>query len=574
MDNSIGLLKAGVMTESVGLSIGATNLAAVTVGRAAVTRPAVLMRERGAVLTDFVDRVGDPVEIVAPDGSTHRAEAVLGEALRAMLGTVPRGTHTGISHPAHWHPRQVDAIRAALAADPELGSAAIVSDAVTALAALAENPGLPARGVIALCDFGGTGTSVTIADTANGYQPIAPTVRHPDFSGALIDQMLLTQVLAGVPGAVDGSGTSAIGSLTRLRSLCRTAKEQLSAAASAAVAVDLPGHRTDVRITRDELDAALRGPLADFLAVLQDTLQRSGIRPADVVAVASVGGGARIPAVTTALSEHLRVPVVTMPQPELAAAIGAGIRAARATLDDGATTVSPLPPPVPVPVPVGDPAMSSTFRALAWSQDTDEVPGVEPFVVDNPLDSATSGRFAHPERPELHFTDHEEPEAEPVPWYRRPALLLGAGAAVVIAVCATAAVIVLRSDQSSEPAPQTTTATATANPAPPAEVPQQPSPAQAPAPATEAPQQTRTVTERAPVTQAPAPVPPPSTEPPAPSPEQTSEAPPPAPAPEPTSEAPPTTQQPFIPAIPTIPPIPTIPGLPPFIPQPGQQLPH
>ncbi len=546
------------MTESVGLSIGATNLAAVAVGRAAATRPAVLTRGHGAVLTDFVDRVGDPVGLIAADGTTHRAEALLTQALRELLPTVPGAAHTGISHPAHWHPRQVDALHDALAADTELRSAAICSDAVAALTALADSPGLPARGAIALCDFGGTGTSITVADAANGFQPIVPTVRHPELSGALIDQALLTQVLAGVPGAADAAGTSAIGSLTRLRADCRTAKEQLSGATAAVVPVDLPGHRTEVRITREELDAALRAPLAEFLSVLQDTLQRNGIRLAELAAVASVGGGARILAVTAALSERFRVPVVTAPQPWLAAAIGAGIRAGRSTADDGATAVVAHAPPAPV----GDPAMSSTFRALAWSQSTDEVPDPEPFAIDHPID-----------RPVLHFTDHEQPEPEPAPWYRRPALLLGAGAAVVLAVCVAATVFVMRSDQTPTPAPQGTTATATANPATPSEAPQQPTPAEAPAPApstpnTGQPQQTQTVTREAPATQAP----------PA---EPTSEAPPPAaptPSAEPTTEAPatetPAAPPPFIPTIPTIPPIPTIPGLPPFIPQPGQAIPH
>ncbi|MEN4478536.1 Hsp70 family protein [Mycolicibacterium cosmeticum] len=565
------------MTESVGLSIGATNLAAVTVGRAAVTRPAVLTRETGPVFTDFVDRVGDPVGLIAADGSTHRPEALLTEALRALHRTVPPGAHTGIGHPAHWHPRQVAALRTALAADRELRTAPLFSDAVTALAALSDKPGLPARGVVVLCDFGGTGTSITVADAANGYQPIAPTVRYTEMSGALIDQALLTHVLAGVPGAADAAGTSAIGSLTRLRAECRTAKERLSGAAAAAVPVDLPGHRTEVRVTRDELDAMLRGPLGEFLAVLRDTLQRSGIRAADLAAVASVGGGARIPAVTAALSEQFRVPVVTLPQPELAAAIGAGIRAARPAAEEGVTTVAPVAPVVPAPdpaaLPAPDPAMSSTFRALAWSQDTDEVPGAEPFVVDHPIDSDPSHSFTGLDaRPQVQFTDHEEPEPEPIPWYRRPALLIGAGAAVVLAVCVVAAVVVMRTDQAQTPTSQTTTATATANPATPSAVPQQPSPAEAPAPATEAPPQTRTVTRQAPVTQAP---PPPATETPAP----TSEAPPPqpspepSPSPEPTTEAP-TTPPPLIPTIPAIPPIPTIPGLPPFIPQPGQQLPH
>ena len=55
---------------------------------------------------------------------------------------------------------------------------------------------------------------------------------------------------------------------------------------------------------------------------------RNGIR-GDLVAVVSVGGGAHIPAVTTKLSGRFRVPVVTTPRPQLAAAIGGALRAAR-----------------------------------------------------------------------------------------------------------------------------------------------------------------------------------------------------------------------------------------------------
>jgi hypothetical protein len=43
------------------------------------------LTERGLIITDFVDRVGDPVGIVAADGSTHLADKVLADALRAML---------------------------------------------------------------------------------------------------------------------------------------------------------------------------------------------------------------------------------------------------------------------------------------------------------------------------------------------------------------------------------------------------------------------------------------------------------------------------------------------------------
>src|SRR6478736_8829448 len=97
------------MSDGVGLSVGATRLAAVIVGRTAVTRSPVVtlyphrppevgvpsenpnLNERGLIITDFVDRVGDPVGIVAADGSSHRADVLMAEALRALFHTLVGG---------------------------------------------------------------------------------------------------------------------------------------------------------------------------------------------------------------------------------------------------------------------------------------------------------------------------------------------------------------------------------------------------------------------------------------------------------------------------------------------------
>ena len=82
------------MTQGVGLSVGATNVAAVMQGCATATRQSVLtlyrhrrpevgvpsenprLDECGLVVTGFVDRAGDPVGIVATDGSFHRGEVL------------------------------------------------------------------------------------------------------------------------------------------------------------------------------------------------------------------------------------------------------------------------------------------------------------------------------------------------------------------------------------------------------------------------------------------------------------------------------------------------------------------
>src|SRR6201747_914061 len=123
------------MNEPLGLSVGTTNLVAARVGAAPVTRRSVLTvfndrapqagevpapNQPGLVLTGFVERVGDPVPLVASDGSTHRGEVVLAEALDVMARSVGGGAPVTVAVPAHWGPGVVGALRNALRAKPSL----------------------------------------------------------------------------------------------------------------------------------------------------------------------------------------------------------------------------------------------------------------------------------------------------------------------------------------------------------------------------------------------------------------------------------------------------------------------
>jgi hypothetical protein len=222
----------------------------------------------------------------------------------------------------------------------------VASDASAALTAWLANPGLPTHGVIVLCDFGGSGTSITLANTARDFSPFGETVRFPDFSGDHIDQALLTHVVGGLVDAskADPSSTAMVGSLVRLLDECRRAKERLSSETATAVVAELPGHRGDIRVTRTELEDLMAAPLSEFLVVLDETLERYGVPTASVSAVASAGGGARIPLITQRLSEHLRAPVVTTPHPQLTAAEGAALIAHRGRVADTATTLTPSAP--------------------------------------------------------------------------------------------------------------------------------------------------------------------------------------------------------------------------------------
>lgn len=493
------------MTEAIGLSVGATRFAGVQHGGVAVTRQSVLtlyqqrppelgvpgenpnLTQPGLVVTSFVERVGDPVGVIASDGSMHRGELLVADALRELLYTVTGGRPPAkpavITHPAHWPRATVDALRSALAHVPEWSRGrqpiTLVSDAAAAISALQSDPGVPSRGVIALCDFGGTGTSVTLLDASRGYAPLGPTIRHTDFSGELIDQALLTHVIADLSpaAAVDATGTSALGPLQRLRGQCGGAKERLSSSTVTTLTAALPGYRGDIRLTRIELEEQIRRPLDEFLGVLMDTVDRNGVRPADLAAIASTGGGARIPIITTTLSERFRVRVITTPHPELSAATGAALRAAWGPADDMSTAMAPVAAAaatMAAPAFADADAPSQTFRALAWSEAYDVppvAPPAEEFYDPEPVSAQTSLSSA---RPQLEFATADTPlSAGPRPWYRRPSALVGVAASALLLLSASA-VVAFGSD--TKPAANT-------SPLPPSSAAPTPGAAASPAPA-------------------------------------------------------------------------------------------
>lgn len=461
------------MTDSLGLSIGMTNLVAARVGAVPVTRSAVLtlfpnrapevglpsenpnLTEPGMVLSGFVERVGDPVPLVAPDGSSHQADRLLVEALDAMGRTVGDGSppsQVTIAVPAHWGPAVLGALRAMLRSKPNLSPngvpPALVSDALAAQVALATHPGLPASGIVALLDFGGSGTSITLADAAADFRPIDETLRYSEFSGAQIDQALLAHVLAdiGQSSGVDSTGTMAVGALARLLDQSRQAKERLSAQTSTELTAELPGYHSDVRVTRAELENLISDPLTGVIDALGEMLQRNRTPATSLSAVATVGGGAAIPLVTQRLSEQFRVPVVTTPQPALNTAAGAALLAASGPGADAPTGLAAAAGEAPTGMATAawaagaagaaamesaaDGSASATFRALAWSQDQG---GEEPV----PYSGADYTYEPEPTsaRPQVEFVPPSAPlpaAEEPLPWYRRPSVMFSAALIAVL----------------------------------------------------------------------------------------------------------------------------------------------
>ncbi|MGH3674841.1 MAG: Hsp70 family protein [Mycobacterium sp.] len=486
------------MSDPLGLSVGTTNLVAARVGNQPVTRRSVLtLGQAGVTMTGFVERVGDPIPLVTPDGTSYLAEALLVEALDLMVhaaGGPSTSSEVAIAVPAHWGSATLWAFRNALGTSSNLSQngvpARLVSDAVAALTALQANPGLTVRGVVALLDFGGSGTGITLADAASSFEPIDETLRYTEFSGDQIDQALLAHVLDSIAesGDVDPAGTAAVGSLTRLREECRLAKERLSAETATQLVAELPGYRTDIRLTRSDLENLIRVPLEGVITTLGQMSERNGMAPADLACLAIVGGGAGIPLVTQRLSEHTGVPVVATPKPALNAAVGAALFAAFGPDADAPTGVATA---APVFDETPDAVGSATFRALAWSQEDGSEEEPVPYTGENPYQLTDSGG-----RPPIQYVEPTGPiEAESRPWHRLPQLAIGVAAVIaIIAVGGVAYALTSATDS--------TRATESPGVEPPSPKPIEPPPpntgAESPPPASVPPPSEETVTSAAP----------------------------------------------------------------------------
>jgi hypothetical protein len=520
--------------SALGLSVGATNLAAVTADLAVTRKPVLtLFRQRppevgvpsenpklnepGLVITDFVDRVGDPAGIAAADNTTHRSETLIADALRALAYTATDGRAlpdaVAVTHPAHWDPAAVNSMRVGLSRVSEWsrGRLVLLPDSAAALFALDANPGIPNSGIVAVCDFGGSGTTLSLVDAADGHQAVTPAVRHTEFSGDRLDQALLTHVINDLStgGSFDTSATSAIGSLKQLRTACRYAKEQLSSANTTALTADVPGYRGEIPLTREDLEDAIRQPLDSFMGFFHDVLQLNGIRLEDLAAVASVGGGASIPFVTRTLSEQSGALVISAPRPHLTAAVGAALRAARGPGDD-ATALAPT-----ALGSVSDETSISEIPvepapALAWSE-ADDDSGIVPIQAGE-YDGEYAGEYDKVPRSGLTSSRPRaqvDLAAEPVvfgaaadAWYRRP-LVVAVGTALAVLAIGAGVLITLRHTSGSAPStpspsvsttapPSATTASQEPNTNPPSSA--------APDTSTPAPTTTTTTTTEAPTT--------------------------------------------------------------------------
>ncbi|BBY39442.1 hypothetical protein MMAN_35760 [Mycobacterium mantenii] len=296
------------------------------------------LAEPGVPMKGFIERIGDSVALVSPDGSAHEPQLLTVEALDAMVlaaGADASSSEISIAVPAHWKPATVQTLRDALRT--HLGfvrsgmAPRLVSDAIASLTAVRSELGLPDEGVVGLLDFGGSGTSATLVNVAEDFELVSATMRYAALSGDEIDQELQLRAFEelGRGSGLDPASTAGVGELSELREQCRAGKERLSTEMATDITAVLGGRSCSLTLTQDDLEELIQDRLTGFIYAFDEMLVRYRKSWSDLAAVVTVGGGARIPLVTERLSMHGRTPILTPSQPALAAASGALILASR-----------------------------------------------------------------------------------------------------------------------------------------------------------------------------------------------------------------------------------------------------
>jgi len=247
-------------------------------------------------------RFGDTTPIVL-DGQPYTPDALTVELLRgaAQAAQVAPGSATVVlTHPANWGEYKLDLLRN-VGAQAGFAEVELVSEPVAAARHYAAAGRLDVGDTVAVYDFGGGTFDAAVLRLGDDGPVLLGTPQGLERLGGIdIDQVVFSHVAASLGGALtalDRTDPDVRRAILALRAECTEAKEQLSADGEATINITAPGLSTQVRITRDELESALRPRIADTVQSLERAVAAAGLTMGDLAGIVLVGGSSRVPLV-------------------------------------------------------------------------------------------------------------------------------------------------------------------------------------------------------------------------------------------------------------------------------------
>lgn len=184
------------MAAGLGISIGSATLVAVTDGSTGETQqvrlPSALQLDDGSVITGFVERVGDPIPILAADGTEYRGEALAATAVGALVDQAGgnEGPTVVLAHPVGWNRHTARTMESALD-DVGIHGATLVAEPAAVMAWLAASGTVVSDGLTVVYDLGARSLDVTMMSTTDGRSEIfGKPLRSEDIGGDEFDHLV------------------------------------------------------------------------------------------------------------------------------------------------------------------------------------------------------------------------------------------------------------------------------------------------------------------------------------------------------------------------------------------------
>jgi hypothetical protein len=281
----------------------------------------------------------------------------------------------------------------------------LLAEPQAAALAYAQRASIEPGSTVAVYDFGGGTFDVALVrrDGDGSFRLVGSPEGMDRLGGIDFDQAIMAKVVAdvGLSDRLADADPTVLAALADLRDRCREAKEALSTDVDAAIAVNLPGVQTNVRLNRAEFEDLIRPRVIETVESLQRVIRNSGMASTDIDRVLLVGGSSRIPMVAESVRSITGRPVALDANPKNAICQGAALfevapAAPAAPPPAPAAVASPPPPPSTVaPPPPPPPPLSATAASPVMSPTmppTMPMPATPPSVSDAPAPATKPGR--------------------------------------------------------------------------------------------------------------------------------------------------------------------------------------
>jgi len=273
---------------------------------------------------NFVDTEGSSVPRVRTAAGDFSAVEISSEILKSLarrasqsLGGNPEGVV--ITVPAYFDDAQRQATRDA-ATLAGLNLYRLLNEPTAA--AVAYGLDSAAEGLIAVYDLGGGTFDISLLRLKRGVFEVLSTGGDSSLGGDDMDHALGEWI-------IEQSGFEAVDTSLARRILlaARRAKEELTAADTAAIEIEHRGQSWRGEIERETFDALIQPLIGKTLTACRRALRDAGVDKQEIGEVVMVGGSTRVPLVQTLVGEFFdRKPMCDL-DPDQVVALGAAIQA-------------------------------------------------------------------------------------------------------------------------------------------------------------------------------------------------------------------------------------------------------